>query len=334
MSAHLGIIGGYLGSGKSTLVNRLLAGALPGRTAVVVNDFGSINIDADLIAAASGDTIELTDGCICCQISDDATRTMTALAARGDLDHVLCEVSGVGDPGQLALWREFPGFTSGPVLVCADATAVRRLLADEYVGDTVARQFAAAEVVLVTKTDVASPGEIEEAAAACRAAAPQARLILQDAADPEATAAEALAATSPHAREEPDEDAAVATQAHQHGGEDHAETHVSSTVEFTGPVDVDEITRVLASPSIHLVRAKGVIQDVAGTWQEIHLASRRVDVRPRPRERPAPQQAALVLIAAGPEAARLVEEAAAVLGTVRAGGGAAPDDRRFSSSAD
>ena len=89
--ARLGIIGGYLGAGKSTLVNRLLAGILPGRTAVVVNDFGAVNIDAALIAAASDDTIELTNGCICCQISDDALRTMSALAARDDLDRLGAE---------------------------------------------------------------------------------------------------------------------------------------------------------------------------------------------------------------------------------------------------
>ena len=154
----LSIVGGYLGAGKSTVVNRLLAGVLPGRTAVVVNDFGAVNIDASLISSRSEDTIELTNGCICCQITDDVQRTMTALARRSDLDHVVCEVSGVGDPGQLASWRRFPGFTAGPVLVCADATAIRRLLRDEFVGDTVARQLAAAETVLVTKTDLVCRG--------------------------------------------------------------------------------------------------------------------------------------------------------------------------------
>ena len=99
MTPRLGLIGGYLGSGKSTLVNRLLAGALPaGRTTVVVNDFGSVNIDADLILAADGDTIELSNGCICCQLSDDVSRTMRALAQRDDLDNVICEVSGVRRP--------------------------------------------------------------------------------------------------------------------------------------------------------------------------------------------------------------------------------------------
>ncbi|MCJ8503459.1 GTP-binding protein [Kocuria flava] len=209
MTARLGIIGGYLGSGKSTLVNRLLGAVLPGRTAVVVNDFGRVNIDADLIASASGDTIELTNGCICCQISDDALRTMTALAARGDLDHVLCEVSGVGDPAQLAAWRRFPGFSPGPVLVCADATAVRRLLRDAYVADTVARQLAAAEVVLVTKTDLAAPAELEAAVAACREAAPGARLLVQDPADPGAAATAAFAGPAPAPSVPPADDGAA-----------------------------------------------------------------------------------------------------------------------------
>ncbi|WP_309055397.1 GTP-binding protein [Streptomyces sp.] len=310
MTARLGIIGGYLGSGKSTLVNRLLAGVLPGRTAVVVNDFGSVNIDADLIASASGDTVELTNGCICCQISDDASRTMTALAARGDLNHVLCEVSGVGDPGQLAMWRDFPGFSPGPVLVCADATTVRRLLRDEYVGDTVARQLAAAEVVLVTKTDLALAVETDDAAEACSAAAPGARLILQDPADPGATAGEALAAPAPEAE---DDDASAGGGTHRHGGPDHAEAHVSATLECPEPVDVDALTRGLAAQSGRLVRAKGVVQDYDGTWHEVQLAGGRVDVRPRSNDRPSPERPALVLIAAGPDASRLVSEAAAVL---------------------
>jgi G3E family GTPase len=326
MTARLGIIGGYLGSGKSTLVNRLLAGVLPGRTAVVVNDFGSVNIDADLIASASGDTIELTNGCICCQISDDATRTMSALAARGDLDNVLCEVSGVGDPGQLAMWRDFPGFSPGPVLVCADATAVRRLLRDEYVGDTVARQLAAAEVVLVTKTDLALTAEMEDAAEACHAAAPQARLILQDPANPGTTAAEALASAG---QEADDDEGLAAGEAHQHGGTDHAETHATTTLECPEPVDVDTLTRALASRSGCLVRAKGVVQDYDGTWHEIQLAGGRVDVRPWSDNRPSPQRPALVLIAAGPDAELQVKEAAAAMAPAPRHAQAAPEYTAF-----
>ncbi|GAA1209692.1 CobW family GTP-binding protein [Prauserella alba] len=329
MTARLGIIGGYLGSGKSTLVNRLLAGGLRGRVAVVVNDFGSVNIDADLIASASEDTVELTNGCICCQISNDASRTMSALATRRDLDHVLCEVSGVGDPGRLAMWRDFPGFSPGPVLVCADATAVRRLLRDEYVGDTVARQLAAAEVVLVTKTDLALPAETEAASETCHAAAPRARLILQDVADPGATATEALAAAVPgaddggavehgsHKEREDHGEAGAAGWTDRHSGPDHA----SAVLECPDPVDVDMLARALGEQADRLIRAKGVVRDTAGRWHEVQLAGERVDVRPRPGGGLPPGRPALVLIAAGPEADLQAGEAAAALAPIR---GSAP----------
>lgn len=307
MSARLGLIGGYLGSGKSTLINRLLAGALPGRTAIVVNDFGSVNIDADLIASTTEDTIELTNGCICCQITDDVSRTMSALAERRDLDHVLCEVSGVGDPRQLATWRDFPGFSPGPLLVCADATALLRLLGDEYVGDTVARQLAAAEVVLVTKTDVAGAAEIEETVRACHRVAPGAAVLLQDAHDPEATAAEAFA---------PDHTAPTRTRPAPVGPDNHARIHASLTLDAPGGVDVDDLAQALEGQKELLVRAKGVVQDESGRWHELQLSSKTLDVRPRAVDRPAPDHPAVVLVAAGPGARDNLVAAAAELAGV------------------
>ncbi|WP_343231026.1 GTP-binding protein [Variovorax sp. WS11] len=70
----LTVIGGFLGAGKTTLVNRWLREAEGKRIAVLVNDFGALNIDAALIVGASGDTIALTNGCVCCQIGDDLSR--------------------------------------------------------------------------------------------------------------------------------------------------------------------------------------------------------------------------------------------------------------------
>ena len=300
MSARLGIIGGYLGSGKSTLVNLLLAGALPGRTAVVVNDFGSVNIDADLIASADEDTIELTNGCICCQLGDDVARTMTALAARTDLDNVLCEVSGVGDPGELATWRSYPGFTPGPVLVCADATDVVRLLRDQYVGDTVARQLAGAEVVLLTKTDLAISAEISAALDACAAAAPEARLLEQDRVHPERTAARAFAVAAPP---EPE------TWNPAGGSDAHADSHSSCTLAVPGPLDVDALVRALEGQAHRLARAKGTLQGRDGRWHEVQLAAGRVEVRPRAVGRGAPANPGLVLIAAGADPAGALDSA-------------------------
>ncbi|WP_435200017.1 CobW family GTP-binding protein [Janibacter sp. GS2] len=308
MTARLGVIGGYLGSGKSTLVNRLLTRATLGRTAVVVNDFGSVNIDADLIASADGDTLELTNGCICCQATDDTARVMTALAAREDLDHVLCEVSGVGDPGQLASWRSFPGLRPGPIVVCADATRVGALLRDQYVGDTVRRQLASAEVVLVTKTDLAGPVEVDDTLAVCREVAPAAEVVLQSATHPEATAAQVFAGTLATSGAGPS-----APGEHGSGADHHADTHRSLTLTAHGPVDLVGLRGGLAQEARRLVRAKGVLQGSDGAWSEIHLAGERVEVSPRAVGRPAPTSASLVLIAAGPDAQAALEQARTAL---------------------
>lgn len=296
MSARLGIVGGYLGSGKSTLLNRVLSDATLGRVAVVVNDFGSVNVDASLIAAADADTLELTNGCICCQATDDTARVMTALAARQDLDHVLCEVSGVGDPGQLGAWRRFPGFHAGPVLVCADVTRIGALLDDEYVADTVARQLTSADVVLVTKTDLCTPEDCDVAVALCRRAAPRADVVLQSRLDPVSSARTAIAGP------------ASATPSRSSVGSDrHARTHESRTLATTARVDLDTLRRSLDEHSDRLVRAKGVIRGPDGESHEVQLAGGTTEIRRLAPRRPSDQVSTLVLIAAGPRAAEQVE---------------------------
>lgn len=313
MSARLSIIGGYLGSGKSTLVNRLLGDVLPGRTAVVVNDFGSVNIDADLIRSIDEDTIELTNGCICCQLTDDVARTMSALAAREDLDHVLCEVSGVGDPSELARWRDYPGFSRGVVATCADVTAIERLLRDPYVGDTALRQLRAAEVVMLTKLDLTSVDEVDAAAGVCAREAPQALLVYQSPDDPSAAAALAFApgrpapASSARARRaEPSGPAEPAERA------EHQRDYASTTLTATRPVASETVAHLLAQQAEALVRAKGTLQDEAGRWYEVQLSSGRVDVRARDLEAGGPAHPGLVLIASGrdPHAALSIAEAA------------------------
>lgn len=309
MTPRLGVIGGYLGSGKTTLVNRLLSGALPGRTAVVVNDFGSVNIDADLIVSAQGDTIELSNGCICCQLSDDVSRTMKALAERDDLDNVICEVSGVGDPGELAAWRSYPGFSPGPIVVCADSTAVVRLSRDEYVADTVRRQLGSAEFVLVTKTDLATPGDVAATHAACESAAPQADVVQQDTLNPQLTAARIF-----------NSDVRPSTAPNSVTADAHTDVHSTCTIAVPGPVDVDSLHRALSAHSERLVRAKGIVQDADHRWHEVHLAAGRVEVSERAPGAPVPDCARLVLIAAGADRTAALEKArtelAGVVGVV------------------
>ncbi|MBU3751789.1 MAG: GTP-binding protein, partial [Mycobacterium sp.] len=97
------VIGGYLGSGKTTLLNQALRQSGGQRITVLVNDFGTINIDGDLIAADDGDTITLTNGCVCCMIGSDLMTALWSVRDREDPpDHVIIEASGIADPAPIA----------------------------------------------------------------------------------------------------------------------------------------------------------------------------------------------------------------------------------------
>jgi G3E family GTPase len=172
----LTVIGGFLGAGKTTLVNHLLRTATR-RFGVLVNDFGAIAIDAALIASRDGDTIALTNGCVCCGMSGDLGDGLLRLAARGpEIDHVIVEASGVSDPWRVAeLALVEPGFSLEPILVVADASTLASQLYDRWVGDTVRSQLLAAEVIVLNKTDRADC--LQEARAGVRAIRPEAKLI-------------------------------------------------------------------------------------------------------------------------------------------------------------
>ena len=97
------VIGGFLGAGKTTLLNRLLRGATGRRFAVMVNDFGALDIDGRLVAEHAGETIALANGCLCCTIGDSLVTTLLALLERSErFDHIVVEASGVADPGRIA----------------------------------------------------------------------------------------------------------------------------------------------------------------------------------------------------------------------------------------
>ena len=158
-STPVTIIGGYLGAGKTTLVNRLLRAATE-RITVLVNDFGSSVIDAALVEGREGDVLQLAGGCVCCQIGDDLSEALVRLAApsaRGEVDgstdRIVIETSGVAQPAAVAATVGFtPGLSVDAVVVVADGERVESLLADRYVGDLVAAQLRQADVVVVNRS--------------------------------------------------------------------------------------------------------------------------------------------------------------------------------------
>ena len=159
----LTVIGGYLGAGKTTLLNHVLRDAGDRRLAVLVNDFGAINIDAELVASREGETLSLTNGCICCGIGGDF---IAALARLRDVDdppeQVVVEASGVADPGQIAILGDMPGYRRDAVVVVVDADSVRERADDEHTGFSVRAQLRAADLLVVNKTDLAEPAAVAE----------------------------------------------------------------------------------------------------------------------------------------------------------------------------
>ncbi len=151
------VIGGFLGAGKTTLLNRLLAGVEGRRFAVLVNDFGALDIDGKLIARHGGDTIALANGCVCCTIGDSLVETVLKLLERPEtIDHIVVEASGVADPGRIAdLGVLDERLSRDGVVVVADADQVRARAADKRVGDTVLRQLQAADLIVLNKVDLA-----------------------------------------------------------------------------------------------------------------------------------------------------------------------------------
>ena len=96
------LVTGFLGAGKTTVVNHLLANAEGRRIAAIVNDFGAINIDAELIAGASDGVVSLANGCICCSLEGDLLRTLSTLLRRDPKpEYIVIETSGVADPADI-----------------------------------------------------------------------------------------------------------------------------------------------------------------------------------------------------------------------------------------
>ena len=164
------VIGGYLGAGKTTLLNRLLREAQGVKLAVLVNDFGSVNIDAALIASRDGETISLVNGCVCCSIGDNLGLALHDLAERADgPDHILIEASGVADPADIVrnlmdpvILREASLET---VLCVMDATAPPAALDDALQRS----QLRVADIVALSKLDLADAGAGARMRAAIRA---------------------------------------------------------------------------------------------------------------------------------------------------------------------
>jgi G3E family GTPase len=173
------VIAGYLGAGKTTLVNHLLRNAEGRRLVVLVNDFGEVAIDTDLIIARDGDKLTLANGCMCCAIGGDVLGAFDcALTREPRPDAILIEASGVAEPERIADYaRAEPDLALDSIVVLAAADAVDRLLRDVFVGETVRRQIAAADLLILNRSDLVDASTRRDIAERLRAITPRAALV-------------------------------------------------------------------------------------------------------------------------------------------------------------
>lgn len=174
----LTVLGGYLGAGKTTLLNHILRRADGRRLAVIVNDFGSINIDASLVESRTGDSLTLANGCICCSISAGFAEALTGLAHRTPApEHVIIEASGIADPIAVSHFASVLPYRLDGVIAVADAETIRARTNDKYVGGKVLRQLQGADLVVLNKTDLVSPSETAQVRTWLNEQVPGARVI-------------------------------------------------------------------------------------------------------------------------------------------------------------
>ncbi|VTU21804.1 Putative metal chaperone YciC [Variovorax sp. PBL-H6] len=279
----LTVIGGFLGAGKTTLVNRWLREAEGQRIAVLVNDFGALNIDAALIAGARGDTIALTNGCVCCQIGDDLSRALIEVLESGTrFDAVVIEASGVSDPWRIAqLGMAAPELALEGVIVLVDAAAATAQARDPLLADTLERQLKAADLVVINKVDSVTEDElarVREWVTSVAGRTPQYETsqsslprVLREGLSLPATrtsggCADASCLDENHAD-------------HDHAAHDHGELFDTWSCRPAQIFDADALRAWLRDTPPGLLRLKGVLRTGEAGWSEIQFAGRHGTLR-------------------------------------------------------
>jgi len=283
------ILTGFLGAGKTTLLNRILTGDHGLRIGVLVNDFGAINIDAELVVGVDGNMISLANGCVCCQIRDDLTESVTALLARPEtVEYILLEASGVADPAGIFMTFSDPGLRDrirlDSVTCVIDADQV--FAHPEYppLLDLKLRQVGFADMLILNKVGLAGPGQVEKVKAWLDDHFSRLRIVETDYCqvpnqillgvgrfDP------ARAGLNAHAAEQNCTDPACHDD---HHGRDHAKAFSTWSYETDQPLALEALRETLRKLPGTIYRAKGVIHtaDVPQRRAVLQVAGRRVDI--------------------------------------------------------
>lgn len=279
------ILGGYLGAGKTTLINHVLSHTHDVRVAVLVNDFGAVNIDASLISSRAEDTITLSNGCVCCTIQDDLGAAIDAQLRRDKPpQHILIEASGVAEPARMLRYVEsWPGLSRHAVVCVVDIETIRERAMDKFVGRVVRRQIGAADLIILNKTDLVDAESLSAVVDWLAGLAPGAGIV-----------------TSSWGRIDPALvfEGAQPTAAGRYGGLAHAQpgTFFNATAPMKEALDLDELDTVLGHLPASVHRVKGFVIDIAtGRTMLVQCVAARRSISPYPHSADNPPPALVAI---------------------------------------
>ena len=249
MGIPLTLISGYLGTGKTTLINNLLR-TTKKKIALLVNDFGDVNIDESLIEARTDSVLSIAGGCVCCSYGNELIETLESMNSNEILpDHIVLEASGIALPSKIIQTISLMDFLSfhGTVLL-TDASRLRSQLNDLYISDTISLQIEQHDLLVLNKTDLLKEDEL---------------LNCIDTLSKRFEIRKFLKTVNAYIEEKDllldfgPSDKIKLEKKQEHG-------FISSTIRPTGPINADALSTLLQDPVYNIERAKGFFKDNKG----------------------------------------------------------------------
>ena len=287
------VLTGYLGAGKTTLLNRILSESHGRKYAVIVNEFGEIGIDNDLVVGADEEVFEMNNGCICCTVRGDLVRILDGLMRRkGKFDAIIVETTGLADPAPVAqtfFIDENVGRKTrlDAVVTVADAKWLNERLKD---APEAKNQIAFADVILINKTDLVSPEELYEVEARIRGINPyakvhrteRAQIPLEEVLGRNAFDLDRILDLEPEFLEGDGHDHDHGHEDHHHGGglkHYHDEEMQSVSLRSDKPLDADKffpwVQDLVQKEGPNILRCKGILafkdDDDRFVFQGVHM---------------------------------------------------------------
>ena len=254
MGIPLTLISGYLGTGKTTLINNLLR-TTKKKIALLVNDFGDVNIDESLIEARTESVMSIAGGCVCCSYGNELIETLESMSSSKFLpDHIVLEASGIALPSKIIQTISLMNFLSfhGTVLL-TDASRLTSQLNDVYISDTISLQIEQHDLLVLNKTDLLSEDELSDCIDTVSKRFEIRKFLKTVNAHIEEK--DMLLDFDPSERDKSDKIKLEKKQ--EHG-------FISSTIKPTGTINTDALSMLLQDPIYNIERAKGFFKNKKG----------------------------------------------------------------------